>query len=194
MFLERSHLRFDGVYVSRNTYIRTGITSGVPLVCYFRYCRFFPDGTLLYRTSPEPLARVAKTMQTRQYTAPARSRTSSESLHHGRFKLDGDTVYTAMRYNNSMATEVRSRMKLRSTVRGANNRLDIQSIVSYDREDGSVVPMNPVPPDAEVAGLDGVETRTYSRGMAPYIFVPWEQTATHILNLPVSQMDVFIAG
>ena len=26
LFLERPHLRFDGIYVSRNTYIRTGIT------------------------------------------------------------------------------------------------------------------------------------------------------------------------
>ena len=58
MFLQRPHLRFDGLYVSRNTYIRTGITewrirNPVHMVCYFRYLRFLPDGDFLYRTSPE---------------------------------------------------------------------------------------------------------------------------------------------
>ncbi len=46
-----------------------------------------------------------------------------------------------MIYPNSASTEIRSRLKLRSTVRGANNRLDVDSIVSYDRCDGSVVPI-----------------------------------------------------
>ena len=58
MFLQRPHLRFGGLYVSRNTYIRTGITewrikNPVHMVCYFRYLRFLPDGRFLYRTSPE---------------------------------------------------------------------------------------------------------------------------------------------
>ena len=58
MFMDRPHLRFDGVYVSRNTYIKRGIVewrvrNACHVVCYFRYCRFSPDGTLLYRTSPE---------------------------------------------------------------------------------------------------------------------------------------------
>lgn len=58
MFLQRPHLRFDGLYVSRNTYIRTGITewrtrNPVHMVCYFRYIRFLSDGSFLYRTSPE---------------------------------------------------------------------------------------------------------------------------------------------
>jgi len=113
----------------------------------------------------------------------------------GRFKLDGETLYTAVRYDNSTSTEVRSRLRLRSTVRGANNRLDIRSIASYDREDGTVVPLAAVP-DEDMAAQEeeGIERKTYSRGMEPYVFVPWERVATSILNLPVSQMDVFIAG
>ena len=44
MYLDRPHLRFDGLYVSRNTYIRTGVTewrvkNPVHLVCYYRYFR-----------------------------------------------------------------------------------------------------------------------------------------------------------
>lgn len=68
MFLERPHLRYDGVYVSRNTYIRTGVVewrvkNPVHLVCYFRYLRFLPDGTLLYRTSPEVPSKVERSLQ-----------------------------------------------------------------------------------------------------------------------------------
>lgn len=38
----------------------------------------------------------------------------------------GERVWTAMRYDLRGSTEVRSRLRLRSTVPGANNRLDIQ--------------------------------------------------------------------
>lgn len=36
----------------------------VHLVCYYRYFRFFPDGTLLYRTSPEVPVQVQRSMRT----------------------------------------------------------------------------------------------------------------------------------
>ena len=46
-----------------------------------------------------------------------------------------------MRYPNVAGTEIRSRMKLRSTVPGANNRLDVENILSFDRADGSATSM-----------------------------------------------------
>lgn len=47
MYLERPHVRFDGVYVSRNTYFRLGavtmeVKNPVHLCVYYRYYRFFP--------------------------------------------------------------------------------------------------------------------------------------------------------
>jgi hypothetical protein len=44
MFLESPHLRFEGLYVSRNTYIRQGVSEWkrektCHLVTYFRYFR-----------------------------------------------------------------------------------------------------------------------------------------------------------
>jgi hypothetical protein len=44
MFLESPHLRFEGLYVSRNTYIRQGVAEWkrertCHLVTYFRYFR-----------------------------------------------------------------------------------------------------------------------------------------------------------
>lgn len=57
LYLQRPHLRFDGVYVSRNTYLRTGLVewrvkNPVHLVCYFRY----------YRQERSPTAAVSLTL------------------------------------------------------------------------------------------------------------------------------------
>jgi F-box protein 9 len=206
MFLDRPHLRFEGIYVARNTYIRTGATewkvrNPVHLVAYYRYCRFFSDGTFLYRTTPEVVGKVVKSLMQKPSSGSGASSTSRKhhsgdtGLHYGRYKIDNDKLYTAVRYHNSTSTEVRSRMKIRSTVRGAHNRLDIQSIVSYDREDGSIVPMMiGYPEEEEEEGGDGVEQRRYSRGLAPYVFIPFEACQSHVLNLPVDQMDVWIPG
>ena len=88
MFLDRPHLRFDGLYVSRNTYLRTGIVewrvkNPVHLVCYFRYYRFYPDGHLLYRTSPEVVAKVARSM-----TDAPRKLKADDALTWGRYRLE----------------------------------------------------------------------------------------------------------
>lgn len=201
MLLERPHLRYDGIYVSRNTYLRTGVVewsvrNAVHLVLYFRYLRFFPDGSFAYRTSPEPLSRVHRTLATRQQPAARqlqrRGKGDAEQVHHGRFKHSGDRVWTAMRYDPRSATEIRSRLRLRSTCPGANNRLDIQALVSWDRQEGQALPMMDLQPDEEAG--EGAEQQQHRRGMSPYVFVPFEQVNSHILNLPVSQMDMFIPG
>ena len=56
-------------------------------------------------------------------------------MHCGR--VQADKVLMKFVYPNANSTEIRSRLTLRSTVRGANNRLDMLSIVSYDRLDGT---------------------------------------------------------
>ena len=57
MYTYRPHLRTDGLYVSRNTYLRRGevylkARAPVHLVVYFRYYAFSPAGGFLYRCSP----------------------------------------------------------------------------------------------------------------------------------------------
>ena len=206
MFLERPHLFFDGVYVSRNTYIRTGVTewkvkNPVHLVAYYRYYRFFKDGTLVYRTSPETLAKVAKSLQgpaaghlrEESSSCVAKSRKKGEStVFLGKWRLVGEKLYTVLRYDNSTGTELRCRMKLRSTVPGANNRLDIEALETYDRSTDSRVSMSVATEEVD-HGTDA-ERRAYRRGMSSYVFVPWSQVQSHVLNLPVEQMDVWVPG
>eukprot|EP00887_Chlorella_sp_A99_P002797 scaffold6.g2797.t1 len=201
MLLDRPHLRFDGIFVSRNTYLKQGVVewkvkNAVHLVLYFRYLRFLPDGTFLYRTTPHPPSAVAKSLLAPP-RAPGRRAAAAalgggEHIIHGRFRLQGDRVLTAMRYQGSFTAEVRSRLRLRSTVRGAHNRLDIQSIVSYDLADSTAV--NMLEPGAEEDGGVEGEQRQHHRGMVPYCFVPFTQIDSTPLNLPVSQMDVWLPG
>ncbi len=46
-----------------------------------------------------------------------------------------------MPLGNNAGTEIRTRLRLRSTVRGANNRLDVDAIMSYDRGSNAATPM-----------------------------------------------------
>jgi len=191
MFLLTPHVRYDGLYVSRNTYIRQGAIEWrrqqtTHLVSYFRYYRFFPDGTLLYRTSPHVVSKVAKSMQ-RNPVNTAKQR--DDTVHSGRYLIKGQTVYCVVTYPNSRMTEIRSRLVVRSTHEGANNRLDIHSIYSYDRDLDMSTPFTA--PDEDPDGLSRLE---HKRGLCSCIFVPWEGVNTCILNKPVSELDFFMTG
>ncbi len=56
MYLRRPRLNFDGVYISKTSYVRAGEQSldnfYAPwhLVEYYRYFRFFADGSVLFMT------------------------------------------------------------------------------------------------------------------------------------------------
>lgn len=56
------------------------------------------------------------------------------------WQADG-RLYTSVLYPGSKSTEVRFRLGLRSIVQGANNRIDIKEIVTYDREEGRAIPL-----------------------------------------------------
>jgi F-box protein 9 len=67
MYLNRPRLNFDGLYISKCSYIRAGEQSldsfyrPWHLVEYFRYLRFFSDGFVVMLTTPdEPKIGVTK--------------------------------------------------------------------------------------------------------------------------------------
>lgn len=59
MYLTRPRINFDGAYISKTSYARAGeqgldnFYSPWHLVEYYRYFRFFPDGTVIFLTCPE---------------------------------------------------------------------------------------------------------------------------------------------
>ncbi|EPY50095.1 F-box protein Pof7 [Schizosaccharomyces cryophilus OY26] len=60
MYLKKPRIRFDGCYISVCRYFRPGVSDTswnqpVHLISYYRYLRFYPDGTcMVFRTNTEP--------------------------------------------------------------------------------------------------------------------------------------------
>ncbi|KAL0326169.1 UNVERIFIED_CONTAM: F-box protein 7 [Sesamum radiatum] len=163
MWLLRPRLRTDGLYVSRNTYIRAGvaewkITNPVHIVCYFRYLRFYPSGRFLYK------------------------------------------VEAALLYPGLRPTVLRIRLRLRGTTAGANNRMDLISLVTSGVNDAEASG-----PDEDILGVvegwqedeshnPDVPAVSHKRGLTPFVFVPFDEVETSVLNLPVEKMDYFVTG
>ena len=57
-----------------------------------------------------------------------------------------DKLFTSMPLGNAAGTEIRTRLRLRSTCPGANNRLDVASIFSFDRGTRAQYAMPGAPP------------------------------------------------
>ncbi|GAV71965.1 F-box-like domain-containing protein [Cephalotus follicularis] len=195
MWLSRPRVRTDGLYVSRNTYIRAGvaewkITNPVHIVCYFRYVRFFPSGRFLYKNSSQKVKDVAKLMN---------FRASKADVFSGHYTLADDKIEAAVLYPGMRPTVLRIRLRLRGTTPGANNRMELLSLVT------SGVNSNEVSPDEDILGMvegwqddethnPDVPAVSHKRGMTPFVFVPFHEVETTVLNLPVEKMDYFVPG
>lgn len=89
MFIHRPHLYFTGVYISKTTYVRPGERSLDRLfkpyhtVNYYRYLRFFPDGSVMYQTSPEEPALVVGKLAHKHRSA---------AVLLGHYSVQGSTV------------------------------------------------------------------------------------------------------
>lgn len=97
------------------------------------YFRFLPDGSLLYRTSPSPIAKVAKSMSAPvaanasgssggASTSASAAASGKDGVFSGRYVVRGGAALCVVTYPNSRSTEIRSRLRIRSTHTGANNR------------------------------------------------------------------------
>mmetsp|Transcript_34878 Transcript_34878/g.76232 ORF Transcript_34878/g.76232 Transcript_34878/m.76232 type:complete len:312 (-) Transcript_34878:246-1181(-) len=186
MWMLRPRLRLDGVYVSRNTYVKPGMagwsyTAPVHLVVYYRYYLFRPEGSFVYKTSPHPLRQVYKEL--------LRTRRTRRDDHYylGTWELNEDKLSTVFCYDNKYSTESRTEGSVRSTVPGANNRIDVARLATtYEHGDR----------DIEADGGGSTVHREHMRRMhvSPYVFVPAHEFDTHAINNPVEVMDYYDPG
>eukprot|EP00775_Hariotina_reticulata_P009348 gene9348-9511_t len=164
----------------------------VHLVTYFRYFRFFPDGSLLYRTSPHTIKQVVKTLLKSPGQAKGQHR-NEQFVYNGRYVIKGGKVFLVIVYPNSRNTEVRARCAIRGVpCLGAANRLDLEDLLSYDKDTATSASMIQTAPDEVPEGAGAVTS--YRRGLSPCVFVTWEGVATSLLNLPAKDMDVWLPG
>lgn len=64
----------------------------VHLVLYFRFMRFFPNGTLIYRTSPQSPVTVMPTMLNYQRYLTHKFNYDGINISHGRYLLEVCTL------------------------------------------------------------------------------------------------------
>ncbi|ORX66786.1 hypothetical protein DL89DRAFT_295163 [Linderina pennispora] len=88
MFLRRARVRFDGIYISTCHYLRPSSaentwTTPVMLVTYYRYLRFFRDGTCLKLLSTTEPAKIVRSI----FWA-----TRERRVQRGVWRLDGRDV------------------------------------------------------------------------------------------------------
>ncbi|XP_015676710.1 F-box only protein 9 isoform X2 [Protobothrops mucrosquamatus] len=89
MFVKRPRVRFDGVYISKTTYIRQGEQSldgfyrAWHQVDYYRYLRFFPDGQVIMLTTPEEPQSIVPRLRTKN--------TRTDAILLGHYRLSQDT-------------------------------------------------------------------------------------------------------
>lgn len=177
--MQRPRIRIDGLYVSRNTYIHTGITEWqfkktVNVVCYYRYLRFFPTGKFLYKISPQKVKDVVKCMHLRA--------SKGDSVFKGDYTLSGDgQIEMALLYPGHRYTLVRMRLRVRGTTIGANNRLDVLKILTtgvngteLGNWKGNILELVEDWEENETHDPD-VPAVSHSRGLTPFVFVPFEE-------------------
>ncbi|KAI9312111.1 hypothetical protein BX666DRAFT_2031301 [Dichotomocladium elegans] len=137
MYIERPRLHFDGVYISVCQYIRPGEsetsawTRPVHLVTYYRYIRFFSDGTMIKYLSTDAPAQVVRLLN------PEFSR---RQVFHGRYRFIGpQTIDVEMRDRSRPREKFEMMLDLKSTRRGRHNKLVWQQYRSRkdDREEGT---------------------------------------------------------
>ncbi|XP_073003281.1 F-box protein 7 [Typha latifolia] len=197
MWVQRPRIRTDGLYVSRNTYIHTGVaewkvTNPVHVVCYYRYLRFYPSGKFLYKISSQKVKEVVKCMNFRASKA--------DCVFKGDYILTEDQVETALLYPGFRHTLLRMRLSLRGTTMGANNRLDLLKLVTtgvnaieLQNREGDMLGLVEGWEEDETHDPD-VPAISHRRGLTPFVFVPFEEVETSVLNLPVDKMDYFVPG
>ncbi|KAJ3700390.1 hypothetical protein LUZ61_004095 [Rhynchospora tenuis] len=196
MWVYRPRLRMDGLYVSRNTYIHTGVpefkfTKTVHVVCYYRYIRFYPSGKFLYKISSQRVKEVVKCMHFRAAKA--------DCVFKGDYLLTDDEIEAALVYPGMRYTLLRMRLRLRGTVVGANNRMDLLKILTTGVDKNELKNRDNIL--SLVEGWEEDESHdpdvpavSHNRGMTPFVFVPFEEAETSVLNLPVEKMDYFVPG
>ena len=212
MWKLRLRLRTDGIYCSRNTYIKPGTktpTDSVPvhLVCYYRYFRFLPGrgSAFLCKTSPKTIRHEGKLFKDLALAA------KDGGTLHGCYSIDGENRVhcEVLRINATSTTSTHFFTRLRETKPGASNRLDVVKICLVDDEEPVPIPseenwieiddeehmyrrtLGVVPADA----YDGSSAvRNSNRGLNTLVFVPWEEINTHELNKGVDELDYYITG
>lgn len=120
MFIDRPRIRYDGVYISTCHYVRPGTSDSswnrpIHFVTYYRYLRFFPDGTLLKHVTTDEPAHVVRLL-TDGY--------NKKQSFHGRFLLENNNHIQIVMKDSTLPQETfHLTLDIKTTHRGRHNKL-----------------------------------------------------------------------
>jgi F-box protein 9 len=183
MYIQRPRIRYDGVYISTCHYIRSGTSKTtwnqpVHLVTYYRYLRFFTDGTLIKHVTTDEPAQVVKQLD-QDY--------SKQQTFRGHFAWkqddngDGKQPMTVLkidtRDDNLPHERFFLQLDVKGTHRGRHNKLGWRKYTSvnqrhineYRRQRHDNDPLDALDEDDSMEGLEHVYDLKL---MKPYFFSP----------------------
>ncbi|KAI9478695.1 MAG: hypothetical protein EXX96DRAFT_571870 [Benjaminiella poitrasii] len=162
MFIDRPRIRYDGVYISTCHYIRHGISEAswnqpIHFVTYYRYIRFFPDGTILKHVTTTEPAHVVRLLQ------PGYNK---KQCFHGKFMLNDDSHITIVMKDSTLPRETFYLMlNMKTTHRGRHNKLVWEEYYSNSE------------------GIEGRGDHQYDlKLLKPYFFSPVRSYKVHYPN------------
>uniref|UniRef100_A0A7S3EQU2 F-box domain-containing protein n=1 Tax=Rhodosorus marinus TaxID=101924 RepID=A0A7S3EQU2_9RHOD len=128
MFLKRPRVRYDGLYILRNIFYR-----GSSLMVYYRYFRFFADGTCTVLITPDRPEKAVSRMS-KNWTPKGPQDAQKLLPNIGSYHLDEDLLTVSLqaptyqpRYPLMKKSIVMYEMELSETVDGARNLLSVAS-------------------------------------------------------------------
>ncbi|GAA5877930.1 hypothetical protein JCM8547_007082 [Rhodosporidiobolus lusitaniae] len=147
-FIEHPRLRFDGAYISVVTYLRRGETESryapTHLVTFYRYCRFYHNGLVLSLLTTDPPNTVVRRLN---------PTLRMKGLTIGRWRLKGELVELSDLQDPAVKEQDRKysfkmEFKLKSTMRGKQNKLEMISLATENLRTLEVEPLalRPVKP------------------------------------------------
>jgi len=122
-YVERPRLRFEGIYICKDSYLRAGQTEGVfyqPVhkVTFYRYLRFYSDSSVLYYIGPEEPKEVAEWLKHER---------KQRAFSSGSFYFEDDRVIATICGVGSGTFRLvyRLQLEIQSTTIGKHNRLKL---------------------------------------------------------------------
>ena len=138
MYLEKGRPRFDGIYIARVNYFKSGYnemtwSQPVILVTYYRYLRFYPDGNLIsLLTSDEPTKVLKQLKEGSRLTG----------ILEGTYRLKENMIDIVLIDDLRTKETFHMRLELRSTYRSGNNQLKWRKYYSKSHKKGTVYVFN----------------------------------------------------
>jgi len=138
MYISRPRLHFNGCYISKTTYIRSGENSFQDqfyrpwhLVQYYRYIRFFPEGLVLMLTTAEEPLSCLSLLKARQCRNPA--------VMTGHYRLCDDRVtLTVQKQDNTGGTQKFHKQRRNNNTQERTFHLEFEIVSRRSRNHGQL--------------------------------------------------------